>query len=109
MGIGKRKLLLNVFFKAQLNYCPLIWVLDGRYNNNNNNIQYTKYACDLSTMRNALHAINVQKKMEQFQNIQELAIKTIKAKNALAPEIEFLWSQMKTIMVFETDVISDDL
>ena len=58
MGIGKRKLLLNVFFKAQLNYCPLIWVLDGRYNNNNN-IQYTKYACDLSTMRNALHAINV--------------------------------------------------
>lgn len=47
--------------------------------------------------------------MEQFQNIQELAIKTIKAKNALAPEIGFLWSQMKTIMVFETDVISDDL
>ena len=34
-----------------------------------------------------------------------------KVKNTLATEIEkiFLWSQMKTITVFETDVISDEL
>ena len=34
MNIEKRKLLMNSFFNAQFNYCPLIWMLHTRCNNN---------------------------------------------------------------------------
>ena len=34
MTIEKRKLLMNSFFSAQLNYYPLIWMLHSRCNNN---------------------------------------------------------------------------
>ena len=30
----KKKLLMNSFFNAQFNYCPLIWMLHSRSNNN---------------------------------------------------------------------------
>ena len=30
----KKKLLMNSFFNAQFNYCPLIWMLQSRSNNN---------------------------------------------------------------------------
>ena len=33
MTIEKRKLLMNSFINAQLNYCPLIWMLHSRCNN----------------------------------------------------------------------------
>ena len=33
MTTEKRKLLMNSFFNAQLNYCPLIWMLHSRWNN----------------------------------------------------------------------------
>ena len=32
--IEKRKLLMNSFFNAQFNYCPLIWKLHSRCNKN---------------------------------------------------------------------------
>ena len=32
-NIEKRKLLINCFFNARFNYCPLIWMLHSRYNN----------------------------------------------------------------------------
>ena len=35
MPIERRKLLMNSFFNAQFNYCPLIWMLQSRCNNNN--------------------------------------------------------------------------
>ena len=34
MTIEKRKLVMNSFFNAQLNYCPLVWMLHSRCNNN---------------------------------------------------------------------------
>ena len=34
MDIRKWKLLLNACFNAQFNYCPLIWMLHSRCNNN---------------------------------------------------------------------------
>ena len=34
MNLQKRKVLLNAFFNAQFNYCPLIWMLHSRRNNN---------------------------------------------------------------------------
>ena len=33
MNRQKRKVLINVFLSAQLNYCPLIWMLHSRQNN----------------------------------------------------------------------------
>ena len=34
MSLEKKKLLMNSFFNAQFNYCPLIWMLHSRSNNN---------------------------------------------------------------------------
>ena len=34
MPFEKKKLLMNSFFNAQFNYCPLIWMLHSRSNNN---------------------------------------------------------------------------
>ena len=34
MNIEKKKLLMNSFFNAQFNYCPLLWMLHSRCNNN---------------------------------------------------------------------------
>ena len=33
MGLRKKKLLMNSFFAAQFNYCPLIWMFHGRNKN----------------------------------------------------------------------------
>ena len=35
MNLQKRKILMNAFFNAQFNYCPLIWMLHSHQNNNN--------------------------------------------------------------------------
>ena len=34
MSVEKKKILMNSFFNAQFNYCPLIWMLHSRRNNN---------------------------------------------------------------------------
>ena len=34
MSVEKKKILMNSFFNAQFNYCPLIWMLHSRKNNN---------------------------------------------------------------------------
>ena len=34
MTLEKKKLFINSFFNAQFNYCPLIWMLHSRSNNN---------------------------------------------------------------------------
>ena len=34
MNLRKRKVLMNVFFNVQFNYCPLIWMFHSRQNNN---------------------------------------------------------------------------
>ena len=34
MSLEKKKLLMNSFFNPQFNYCPLIWMLHNRCNNN---------------------------------------------------------------------------
>ena len=33
MNLQKRKVLINAFFNAQFNYCPLIWMLHSHQNN----------------------------------------------------------------------------
>ena len=34
MSVEKKKILINSFFNAQFNYCPLAWMLHSRRNNN---------------------------------------------------------------------------
>ena len=34
MSVEKKKILINSFFNAQFNYCPLVWMLHSRRNNN---------------------------------------------------------------------------
>ena len=34
MEFPKRRILMNVFFKAQFNYCPIIWMFHSRCLNN---------------------------------------------------------------------------
>ena len=34
MTLEKKKIVMNSFFNAQFNYCPLIWMLHSRKNNN---------------------------------------------------------------------------
>ena len=34
MSLPKKNLLLNSFFNAQFNYCPLVWILHSRSNSN---------------------------------------------------------------------------
>ena len=43
MPLKKKKLLMNSFFNAQFNYCPLIWMLHSR--NNNNKIKHLHETC----------------------------------------------------------------
>ena len=40
MNIYKRKLIMNAFFTAQFNYCPLIWMCHSRENNRKINNDY---------------------------------------------------------------------
>ena len=43
MNIEKKKLLMNPFFNIQFSYCPLIWMLHSRYNDNK--IKYLHKRC----------------------------------------------------------------
>ena len=43
MSLEKKKLLMNSFFNAQFNYCPLIWMLHS--GSNNNQIKHVHERC----------------------------------------------------------------
>ena len=81
---------MNSFFNAQFNYCPLIWMLHSR--SNNNKIKHLHERC--------LHFIynNKQSSYEQLlikdgtvskhlRNIQTLAAEMFKVKNEMPPVI----------------------
>ena len=87
---GKRKLLLNAFFNAQLNYCSLIWMLHSCCNNNK--IKYFQTRClqliynDKSSSYDELSQKDGSVPIHH-KRIRELAIDMFKVKNALTPEI----------------------
>ena len=90
MNLEKKKIVMNSFFNAQFNYCPLIWMLHSR--KNNNKIKYLHERClrliysdKKSPYENLLekdHSVSIHHK-----NIQALAIEMFKVKNKLCPEI----------------------
>ena len=90
MNLQKRKVLMNAFFNAQFNYCPLIWMLHSRQNNNK--IKHLHERClrlihndKLSSYEELLEkdgSVSIHHK-----NIQSLAIEMFQIKYGQSPEI----------------------
>ena len=78
MELPKRRILRNAFFKAQFNYCPIIWMFHSR--NLNNKINRLNERC-LRIIYNDKH-YNFEKLLNEdnsvsthYKNIHALAIK----------------------------------
>ena len=90
MSLEKKKLLVNSFFNNQFNYCPLIWMLHSR--NNNNKIEHLHWRC-LRLIYNDKHSpyeellIKDGTAFIHHRNIQTLATEIFKVKNEIFPEI----------------------
>ena len=77
MSLPKKKLLLNSFFNAQFNYCPLVWLLHSR--SNNNKIKY---------LHERFLRIVYQDKQSSYENLLvKEGIEMYKIKNDLSTEI----------------------
>ena len=90
MTLEKKKIVMNSFFNAQFNYCPLIWMLHSRKNNNKIKHLHERYlrliySDKMSSDENLLEkddSVSIHHK-----NIQTLAIEMFKVKRKLCPEI----------------------
>ena len=90
MNPQKGKVLMNAFFNAQFNYCPLIWMLDS--SQNNNKIKHLHERClrlihndKLSSCEEFLEkdgSVSIHHK-----NILSLAIEMFQIKRGHSPEI----------------------
>ena len=90
MELTKRRILMNVFFDSQFNYCPLIWMLHGRNLNNKINRLHEHclrviYNAKTSSFKQLLEKDNSVS--IHHRNIQTLAIEMYKVTNGLSPEI----------------------
>ena len=90
MSLPKKKLLLNSFFNAQFNYCPLVWMLHSR--SNNNKIKHLHERClrivyqdKQSSYENLL--VNDGTVSMHHRNIQALAKEMYEIKTDLSTEI----------------------
>ena len=90
MSLEKKKLVMNSFFNAQFNYCPLIWMLHSR--SNNNKIKHLHERC-LRLIYNDKRSsydellINNGAVSIHHRNIQRLAAEMFKVKNKISPGI----------------------
>ena len=90
MDIRKQKLLLNSFFNAHFNYCPLIWTLHSRCNNNK--IKYFHGRClrliynDKSSSYEELSQKDGSVPIHH-KSIKELSIEMFKFKSNLVPKL----------------------
>ena len=81
---------MNSFFNAQFNYCPLIWMLHSR--SNNNKIKHLHERC-LRLIYNDKRSsydellINNGAVSIHHRNIQRLAAEMFKVKNKISPGI----------------------
>ena len=81
MSIGKRRTLMNVFFKSQFSYCPLIWICCNRSINNKIDrlhkrslrIVYSNKTSDFGELWEEDGSVSIH-----FQNIRQLAIEILK-------------------------------
>ena len=90
MNPKERKVLMNAFFNVQFNYCPLIWMLHSRQNNNQ--IKHLHERC-LRLFHNGKLPY-YEELLEKdgsvsihHKNIQSLAIEMFQIKHGQSPEI----------------------
>ena len=90
MTLGEKKIVMNSFFNAQFNYCPLIWMLHSHKNNNKIKHLHERclriiYSDKKSSYENLLEKDNSVS--IHLKNIQALPIEMLKVKHKLCPEI----------------------
>ena len=90
MELPKRRILMNAFFKAQFNYCPVIWMNHSRGLNNKINrlherclrIIYNDKRSNFEELLNKDNSVSIH-----HHNIQALAIELYKVVNDMSPEV----------------------
>ena len=90
MELPKRRILINAFWKAQFNYCPVIWMFHSRSLNNKINRLHERclriiYNDKRSTFEELLakdNSVSVH-----YNNINAIATEMYKVVNGISPEI----------------------
>ena len=88
--LGKKNIVMNPFFNAQLNYCPLIWMLHSRKNNNKTKllhglclqIIYSDKKSSYGNLSEKDNSVSIH-----YKKIQALAIEIFKVKHKLCSKI----------------------
>ena len=90
MSLPKRCLLINSFFKAQFNYCPLIWMCHSRRNIRNIHQLHKSYLRILCNNKQLSFTELLEKDSSAsiyVRNIQALATEMYKVNNELSTPI----------------------
>ena len=90
MELPKRCILMNAFFKAQFNYCPIIWMFHSRCLNNKINrlherclrMIYNDKISNFEELLNKDNSVSIH-----HSNIHALAIEMYKVANDMSPDI----------------------
>ena len=90
MELPKRRILMNAFFKAQFNYCPIIWMFHSRCLNNKINrlherclrMIYNDKISNFEELLNKDNSVSIH-----HNNIHALAIEMYKVANDMSPDI----------------------
>ena len=90
MTLEKKKIVMNSFFNAQFNYCPLIWMLQSRGNNDKLKFLHERYLRLIYSDKNSFHENLLEKDISvsiHHKNIQTLEIEMFKVNHKLCTEI----------------------
>ena len=86
MELPKRLILMNVFFKAQFNYCPVNWIFHS-HNSHSNKINRLHERCN-DKISNFEELLNKDDSVSIHHNkIHALAIEMYKVANDMSPDI----------------------
>ena len=89
MSVEKKKILMSSFFNAQFNYCPLVWILHSRRNNNIRNLHERCLRLIYNDTNSSYEELLTKDGSVSIhhENIKALATEFYKIKNGLSPEL----------------------
>ena len=90
MELPKRRILMNTFFKAQFNYCPIVWMFHSRsLNNKINRLHERCLRIIYNDKRSRFEELLVKDNSVSVHhnNIHTLAIEMYQVVNGISPEI----------------------